>query len=247
MVYEFALVLPTPIPAVHVAKSPHNSGRYMYKLSVPPLGQTCRQIRRECLAIAYSDNTFIFELREGESQISRSMINGWVKQLARACVDRCVKRVGCVWYSRVCRKRNGKREVVSVKWTIMATLGKDDSTEEKLAKQRWEEQLNSKQRRKLKHQRQRGPYAILLDGDSAAGAAAPKVVFEVEPPVEGLCEHVLDAYARAFEARRAGKSVRGYGVLIDVIQTVCNYLRSEESDIWPIKVCRVCDGFGVDR
>ena len=247
MIYELALVLPVHIPAFRVARSPRPDGKHMYKLNVPALGKTCRQIRNECLAIAYTDNTFIFESEKGESRIPTSVINGWVKRLARAGVDRCVKRVGCVWYSRVCRKLNGKREVVSVKWAIVATLGEDDTTEEKLAKQQQEMQLNARQRKKLKHRRQRGPYAILLDGDSAAGTAAPKVVFEVDPPIEGLCEHVLDAYARAFEARREGKSVRGYGALIDVVETVCNFLRSEASDIWPIKVCRVCDGFGVDR
>lgn len=248
MIYEFALILPVHIPAFKVARSPHQNGKYMYKMSVPALAKTCRQIRRESLAIAYTDNTFIFESNKGETHVDKSVINGWVKRLARAGVDRCVKRVGCVWSSRVCRKRDGKWEIVSVKWSIVATLSEDKSTEEKAAKQQEEMALNAEQRRKLKHLRQRGPYAILRDGDSAAAAAAaPKVVFEVDPPVEGLCEHVLDAYARAFEARREGKSVRGYGALIDVIQTVCNFLRSEESDIWPIKECRICDGFGVDR
>jgi hypothetical protein len=218
--------------------------KYKYKLSVPALGQVCRQIRQECLAIAYSDNTFVFELPEGESEIPKSLINGWVKRLAAARVDRCVKRVRWVWYSRVCRKR----KVTTIKWSVTATLGEDDSSEEKLAKQAWEKQMNKKQRKKLEHQRQRGPYAILLDGDSAAGTAAPKVVFETDPPVEGLCEHVLDAYARAFEGRREGKSVRGYGALIDVVQTVCNFLRPKESEIWPVKVCKVCDGFvGYNR
>ena len=238
-IYEFALTLPLPIRAVRAVSMPQQEGKYKYKLNVPALSQTCRQIRQECTAIAYSDNTFVFELLEGKNCIPKTLINGWVKRLARAGVDRCVKRVGCVWTSQVLSKGG----VVTVKWSITATLGEDDSTEEKLAKQQWEMQLDRKQRKKLRHQRQRGPYAILLDGDSAPGTAAPKVVFEADPPIEGLCEHVLDAYARAFEARRSGKSVRGYGALIDVVQTVCNFLRSEEADIWPIKVCRVCDGY----
>jgi hypothetical protein len=239
-IYEFALTVPTPILAVHAILMPGQEGKYKYKLSVPRLSQTCRHIRQECLAVAYTDNTFIFKLLDGEDCIPKSLINGWVKRLARAGVDRCVKRVGCEWTSRVWRKR----KVVTINWSVTATLGEDDSPEEKLAKQRWETQLNRKQRRKLKHQRQRGPYEILLDGDSAPGTAKPKVVFQVDPPTEGLCEHVLDAYARAFEGRREGKSVRGYGALIDVISTVCNFLRPKESEIWPIKVCRVCNGYG---
>lgn len=137
-----------------------------------------------------------------------------------------------------------KSKVVTVKWSVTATLGEDDSAEEKLAKQQWESGLNRKQRRKLKHQRQRGPYAILRDGDSAppSGSAKPKVVFEADPPIEALCPHVLDSYARAFEGRREGRSVRGYGALIDVTLTVCNSLRSEESMVWPLKVCRLCHG-----
>jgi hypothetical protein len=237
-IYELALTQSVPIPAVRAAQVPGQTGKYIYKFNTPTLGQVCRQIRQECLAIAYSDNTFIFELSPGESCIPKSLINGWVKRLARAGVDKCVRRVGCEWTSKVWRKG-----VVTVHWSVTATLGGDDSPEEKLAKRQWELQLNRKQRRKLKHQRQRGPYAVLIDGDSAPGIAKPKVVFEVDPPIEGLCEHVLDACARAFEGRREGKSVRGYEALIDVVLTVCNFLRPEESEVWPIKVCRVCDGF----
>jgi hypothetical protein len=237
-IYELALTQNVSIPAVRDARMPGQTGKYMDKFNTPTLGQVCRQIRQECLAIAYADNTFIFNLLPGESCIPKSLINGWVKRLAGAGVDRCVKRVGCEWTSKVWRKG-----VVTVHWSVTATLGEDDSPEEKLAKRQWESQLNRKQRRKLKHQRQRGPYAVLIDWDSAPGIAKPKVMFEVDPPIEGLCEHVLDAYARAFEGRREGKSVRGYGALIDVVLTVCNFLRPKESEVWPIKVCRVCDGF----
>jgi hypothetical protein len=241
-IYELALASPVPIPAVRVVRMPHpgdHNPQYRYRISAPALAKTCRQIRQECLAIAYSDNTFVFELLPGQCIVSKSLINGWVKRLARDGVDRCVKRVACTWTSQVLRKS----KVVTVKWSVTATLGEDDSAEEKLAKQQWEMGLNRKQRRKLKHQRQRGPCAILRDGDSAlAGTAKPKVVFEADPPIEGLCPHVLDSYARAFEGRREGRSVRGYGALIDVILTVCNFLRSEESMVWPLKVCRICDG-----
>jgi hypothetical protein len=240
-IYELVLTQSIPIPAVRAARMPRQHEyeyMYKYKFNTPALGQVCRQILQECLAIAYSDNTFIFKLLPGEACIPKTLINGWVKRLARAGVDKCVKRVGCEWTSKVWRKG-----VVTVHWSVTATLGEDDSPKDKLAKQQWELQLNMKQRRKLKHQRQRGPYAVLLDGDSAPGTARPKVVFEVDPPIEGLCEHVLDAYARAFKGRREGKSVRGYGALIDVVLTVCNFLRPEESEVWPIKVCRVCDGF----
>jgi hypothetical protein len=241
LIYELALTEPTPIPAVRSARMPgqHEYAykcKYKYKFNTPALGQVCRQIRQECLGIAYSNNTFIFKLLAGQYCIPKTLINGWVKRLARAGVDKCVKRVGCEWTSQVLRKSTCR--VVTVHWSVTATLGEDVSTEEKLAKRQWEMQLNRKQRRKLKHQRQRGPYAVLLGGDSAPGTARPKVVFEVDPPIKGLCEHVLDAYARAFEGRREGKSVRGYGALIDVVMTVCNFLRPEESEVWPIKVCR---------
>lgn len=154
-----------------------------------------------------------------------------------------------MWFSR---RAGGKREVIEVKWSVVAVLGQDDSREERLAKARWEEGLGVRRRWKLGRKRQRGPHAISLNGSSAVGAgtgvgsgpgaAESKVVFQVDPPIEGLCEHVLAAYARAFEARRFGKKVRGYGGLIDVLQTVCNFLRPEEADVWPVKVCRSCDG-----
>jgi hypothetical protein len=240
-IYELALVEPVPIPAVRVVRMPHEDDRdvkYRYRLSAPSLARTCRQIRQECIAIAYSDNTFVFRLLPGQRCISKGLINGWVRRLARAGVDKCVKRVACAWTSQVLKK--GK--VVQVKFSVTATLGEDDSAEERLAKQQWELSLNGKQRRKLKHQRQRGFWSILLDGDSAlAGAAKPKVVFETDPPIGGLCSHVLDAYARAFEGRREGKSVRGYGALIDVGLTICNFLRYAESDVWPMRVCEICD------
>jgi hypothetical protein len=240
-IYEFALIEAVPIPAVRVVQMPPQdelNPKYRYRLSAPALAKTCRQIRQECLAIAYSDNTFIFQLLPGQRCISKSLVNGWARRLAAAGLDKCVKRVACAWVSLV----SGNGKVVAVKYSVTVTLGEDDSAEEKLAKQQYETSLNRKQRKKLKHQKQGGYLSILLDGDSAlTGTAKPKVVFEVDPPIEGLCSHVLDAYARAFEGRRDGKSVRGYGALIDVGLTVCNFLRFTESDVWPLKICRICD------
>lgn len=207
-IYELALVEPVPIPAVRVVRMPsqdEQNPKYRYRLSAASLARTCCQIRQESITIAYSDNTFVFRLLPGQRCISKSLINGWVRRLARAGVDNCVKRVACAWTSQVLKK--GK--VVQVKFSVTATLGEDDSGEERLAKQQWEMSLNGKQRRKLKHQRQRGFWSILLDGDSALAAGAankPKVVFETDPPIGGLCSHVLDAHARAFEGRREGRA-----------------------------------------
>ena len=182
-IYELALADSAPIPAVRVVRMPHQEifdFKYRYRISAPALAKTCRQIRQECLAIAYSDNTFVFELLPGQHSISKSLINGWAKRLAQHGLDKYVKCVGCTWTSQVLRKN----KVVAVKWSVTATLGEEDSAEEKLAKRQWETGLNRKQRKKLKHQRQRGFYAILLDGDSALPSnAKPKVVFEVDPPI----------------------------------------------------------------
>lgn len=69
-----------------------------------------------------------------------------------------------------------------------------------------------------------------------------KVAFDVRTPrqIDALCYHVLERCGKAFEERRKGKSVRGYGALIDMILTVCNFLAPKEGVIYP-KECPECE------
>lgn len=91
-------------------------------------------------------------------------------------------------------------------------------------------------------------FATLVQNDEEyqidAEAPKPRVTFETNlTQTENICVHLLDGDAMAFERRRAGKSIRGYGALIDIALTVCNYLAPFECGHYP----RGCPGCSFAR
>ncbi|KAM0717122.1 hypothetical protein Q7P37_006974 [Cladosporium fusiforme] len=181
-----------------------------YSTYVPPLARTCSQIRRECLGVFFAENTFVFSsnIKETFSQaahhdtmVPAGVFRGWASSLAAGGWDKLVRRVGCQYHWE---NRSGMEQIV-------ADLGEDDDDDRGDATVELLQRPTNSQDGGVRH--------VLQE--------KPKVAIEVvtSPAMHFCgCDRFYADDVAAFEARRQGKSLRGYDALADILDTLCNGL-----------------------
>ncbi|KAM0717121.1 hypothetical protein Q7P37_006973 [Cladosporium fusiforme] len=197
-IYDLVVLSPEPVRAVREVRKTAE-GVTLYASAVPALAQTCRQIRRECLDIYYAGNAFVFEpAPERGDAVGKGRVHSWVRTVTAAGFERLVTKVGC---------------------TYPKPHDIDDDDSESCSSEGGERES-----------------AWIIATLGKDNQPSPKVSFETsQPPFTGVwnrnvqhmhnvCTHLLVDTAAGFEQRRAGKSVRGYGALIDIALTVGDFL-----------------------